>query len=140
MEHDPLKGLTKEVIEACLGRDRDENMRLLTAGDSYDFRSSDLYRDVEAFNKLITDSDPFAAQIVFTTLALFDNNWLLTPRSLTADRAQNRVTELLETGVLAKQQQAIVIDLVRKFFFIGWYARGAVEEANEIRRIAGNQG
>src|SRR5262245_51726910 len=124
-----IEKLTPEIIEACMDREAVEILR-----PDEEILEGDVWAEVQAFNTCVVSSEKIRIKFFDIARALYD------PQAKSDDTQATvyfSMKALVESGKLTDRQVAIIEQVCRSFFFHGWHARGAVEEAEQLKRMAG---
>jgi hypothetical protein len=146
-----MKKLTPEIIEACLDRD------LAEIGNRSDeeILDTDLWREVALFTEHVLASEIIQSAVFAIAISLCDEppsdhtrrmrgltsqhlRKLFEPGGLDELAARGELgglEPLVRSKKLTSLRLQVLIESLREFFFIGWHARGAVEEAEQIRKM-----
>ncbi len=116
-----IQKLTREILEACIDRDT----VMFTGKADEEVIDSDLWKEVKLFNALIATSDVACKEIHGVVSDMFN------AEVITAEQLQER----FQSGNITNWDVEKVIQICRMFFFLGWHARGAVEESEKMEGL-----
>src|SRR5690349_8053041 len=122
-----IEKLTPEIIEACMDQ---ESVEILERYDDEILR--DVWAEMHAFNECVLSSDAIRSEMFGIARALYD------PEAKGSDspsRIVESLQQLMKAGKVTEWQLHLIEQVCRQFFFLGWHARGAVEEVEELNRM-----
>jgi hypothetical protein len=124
-EENSIRKLTPEIIEACMDRDTAE----IIGRTDEDVLAGDVWGEIELFEKYVMASDKIRGELFGIISALYDSQADgATKQSVLMKRFQ----ELVGSGKVTEHQVQLVTQACRTFFFLGWHARGAIEDAEKM--------
>ena len=124
-----FRKLTSEIIEACIDR---EEVELLGRTDE-DIWRSDIWEEMQVFTKCVLSSEKLRSELFGIANAVYADHG---SSSDTADIMMKSFQEALKSGRVTETKIKILLQVCRQFFFVGWHARGAVEEVEQLKRMA----
>jgi hypothetical protein len=127
-----VRKLSPEIIEACLDRDTAE----LMGRTDDEILAGDVWGEIEAFNKCVMASERIRGGLFGIVSALYDpevNENNNTDLSVLLERFQS----MLRKGQVTEYHVHLVTQACRTFFWMGWHARGAVEDQDKLRNMIG---
>lgn len=126
MERDlSINKLTAEIIEACIDRDMHES-----ATSEADVLRSDTWAEHRKFREEVMNSPRLRAEMVVMAAALRSDEF--TPEHPPSTEA---ALAMYRKGTLNEWHIELVLSACREWFFYGWHARGALEEAGSLARL-----
>lgn len=118
-----LESVTAEIIEACMDRDVNE-----TSEDFEAVSKTDTWAEHERFRSEILNSPRLRSAMILMAASLrsdkFDSD---NPPTLEA------ALELYEVGEVNDWHLELAISACREWFFHGWHARGALDDAGLLK-------
>lgn len=118
-----LESVTAEIIEACMDRDVND-----TSEDYEDLQNTDAWAEHEKFRSEIVSSPRLRSAMILMAASLRSDKF-------SPDNPPTIETALrmYETGEVSDWHLELAISACREWFFHGWHARGALDDAGLLK-------
>jgi len=126
-----IRKLTPEIIEACMDRDTAE----IVGRNDEDILAGDVWGEIELFEKYVMASDKIRGELFGIISALYDDQ---PTGSTKVSQLLKRYQGLLAAGKVTAHHVQLVTQACRTFFFLGWHARGAIEDPEKVKELLGS--
>lgn len=118
-----IEHVTAEIIEACMDRDVNE-----TSEDYESVRQTDAWAEHERFRTEIVGSPRLRSAMILMAASLRSDKFS-PERPPTLEAA----LEMYEAGEVSDWHLELAISACREWFFHGWHARGALDDAGLLK-------
>jgi hypothetical protein len=122
-----IRKLTTEILEAVIDKDWH------VPGMSHEeMLASDFWAEAEIFDGIAMNSERLRETLGGTFWMVYDD---MAESEGSAQQISCRLPEMTLSKELMDTRVAKILAVCRNFFLLGWHARGAAEEAEQLKRM-----